>query len=521
MPLIDDNNRRVTVPKKKKKKRTTNPRGGSGSNGGQADRSSSRSKNWRKIILGGKAVRISQNYGNRNSGYSLGYHTGTDIGVASGTSVYMPEGGKVVSSGWGGAYGYTVVVKTKSGYYIRFAHMSKLSVSRGDTIKAGQYVGKSGNTGNSRGAHLHLEVMKPSSGGRFGAGNFVDPVNYLNTHSSATGTTGGGGGSGGSGGGGGGGGSSSTTTVIGGGGGGSTKVAFSKKEFYAALEAKFGSIDTLLALDKEAKLEGGKSIKWAIDEMVKKKVTDPSIALTYLNKTAWFRKYSEQITQRLVMEKSKKELAAREIKAKRSEIESFLNQTGVKLSDAGMQTMARNAWVFDWSNETLIDEIQKNGKATYEGGNIAAGLDTLEQYADDYGVSLSDAEIRQFRQDFLDNKGDQALRDTIQKRAAMTYKVFEKELLEGRSLKSMTGAYFDKAAQLLEVDPNTIDWEDPLFRGGKAFTQIDPKTGQPLIKPLWEFEKEIRKDSRWQQTDNAREAVMGTTGGILKQMGLI
>lgn len=526
MPADDGNGnpvpRRTTTPAKKKpapirrRRRTTGDRGATRTGAAKSGRTGP----WRNVLLGGRSVSVGTAYGVRGR-WSLGYHTGMDIRASMGTSLYVPEGGRVVSAGWGGAYGNTIVIKLKSGYYMRLAHLSHINVSKGQSLKAGQFVGKSGSTGNSTGPHLHLEIMKPGSGGRFAAGNFVNPLSYLNSHTSAATPTGGSGDGGSSGGSSSGGSSSSTSSPYGGSNIGGTSVGFSKRDFYAWLEANFGNVQTLLALDKGSHLTGGRSLRWAIDQMVKKKITDPDVALTYLNKTAWFKKYSADISARLVMEKQKPKLAKDEIAQKRSELATYLNQAGVVLSSAALNQMARNAWAYGWTNDTIIDQIQRGGKATFSGGNIAAGVDTLEQYANDFGVNLTDAEVRQFRQDFLDNKGDQGLRDAIQKRAAATYTVFADQLESGRSLKSLTSAYFDKAAQLLELDPNQIEWDDPLFVGGKAFTDVDPKTGRPMLKGLWDFEKEVRKDSRWQETQNARDSVIGTTGGILKQMGLM
>ena len=69
--------------------------------------------------------------------------------------------GVVVHSGWKeDGFGYSVVIKDKrTGLFILYGHNSKNIVKEGQTVKAGQVIGKVGDTGASRGAHLHFQVM--------------------------------------------------------------------------------------------------------------------------------------------------------------------------------------------------------------------------------------------------------------------------------------------------------------------------------------------------------------------------
>ncbi|MEU1038039.1 transglycosylase family protein [Streptomyces sp. NPDC005551] len=108
------------------------------------------------------------------SSWSKGYHTGVDFPVATGTSVRSVGAGQVVSAGWGGSYGYQVVIRHADGRYSQYAHLSAISVRGGQSVTAGQRIGRSGSTGNSTGPHLHFEVRTGP-----GFGSDVDPVAYL------------------------------------------------------------------------------------------------------------------------------------------------------------------------------------------------------------------------------------------------------------------------------------------------------------------------------------------------------
>ncbi|MFC5212607.1 transglycosylase family protein [Streptomyces coerulescens] len=106
--------------------------------------------------------------------WSKGYHTGVDFAVPTGTSVKSVGSGQVVSAGWEGSFGYQVVIRHADGRYTQYAHLSAISVRDGQSVGAGQRIGRSGSTGNSTGPHLHFEVR---TGPGFGAD--IDPVAYL------------------------------------------------------------------------------------------------------------------------------------------------------------------------------------------------------------------------------------------------------------------------------------------------------------------------------------------------------
>ncbi|WP_282088490.1 transglycosylase family protein [Streptomyces tendae] len=113
-------------------------------------------------------------YHQAGSSWSKGYHTGVDFPVPTGTSVKSVAAGRVVSAGWGGSYGYQVVVRHADGRYSQYAHLSAISVKNGQSVGVGQRLGRSGSTGNVTGPHLHFEVRTGP-----GFGSDVDPVAYL------------------------------------------------------------------------------------------------------------------------------------------------------------------------------------------------------------------------------------------------------------------------------------------------------------------------------------------------------
>jgi murein DD-endopeptidase MepM/ murein hydrolase activator NlpD len=85
-------------------------------------------------------------------------HTGLDFRGDSGEAIRVTAGGTVVSAGWSGGYGRMIEVDHGNGLSTRYGHLSEIEVKVGQTVKAGQTVGRMGSTGRSTGPHLHYET---------------------------------------------------------------------------------------------------------------------------------------------------------------------------------------------------------------------------------------------------------------------------------------------------------------------------------------------------------------------------
>lgn len=112
---------------------------------------------------------------------TMGGHSGLDITAPQGTPVKAAAAGTVVSmNSSGGAYGLHVVVKHGEGLYTLYAHLSRISVSVGQSVGAGGVVGNVGSTGTSSGPHLHFEVRNHPTA--FTLGTFLNPLTWLRSH---------------------------------------------------------------------------------------------------------------------------------------------------------------------------------------------------------------------------------------------------------------------------------------------------------------------------------------------------
>jgi murein DD-endopeptidase MepM/ murein hydrolase activator NlpD len=102
-------------------------------------------------------------------------HTGTDFAAPIGTPIHSVMKGVVIFANWAGPYGRQVQVRHEDGTVTWYNHMSKFSVSVGETVYAGDQVGAVGMTGNTTGPHLHFEVHPDG-------GDAIDPMPWLRDH---------------------------------------------------------------------------------------------------------------------------------------------------------------------------------------------------------------------------------------------------------------------------------------------------------------------------------------------------
>lgn len=102
-------------------------------------------------------------------------HTGLDFAAPIGTRIGTVMKGVVIFADWAGPYGRQVQVRHEDGTVTWYNHMSKFSVSVGQSLMAGDQVGAVGMTGNTTGPHLHFEVHPDG-------GPAIDPAPWLRNH---------------------------------------------------------------------------------------------------------------------------------------------------------------------------------------------------------------------------------------------------------------------------------------------------------------------------------------------------
>lgn len=98
-------------------------------------------------------------------------HEGIDLDAKRGDDVVAAASGVVIEAGRSGSYGNVVVIRHGSAYTTHYAHLQRIRVREGQTVRSGQVIGTAGDSGVATGIHLHFEIRQN--------GTPLDPQRYI------------------------------------------------------------------------------------------------------------------------------------------------------------------------------------------------------------------------------------------------------------------------------------------------------------------------------------------------------
>ena len=199
------------------------------------------------------------------------------------------------------------------------------------------------------------------------------------------------------------------------------------------------------------------------------------------------------------------------------------------LSDALMQevvdvylTQGMGAPGQEYELQQYLFDLDEQGRldvADGYGGDIDANSQLLRQaalangitYNDEYfvsagksiasGLSQSDMWLKQIRSD-----------------AASKFPVFAEQIQAGVNVNDLASPYIRSMAQTFQLNPATITLDDPTILS--ALTNYDDK-GRPYATDLGSFQRQLRKDPRWMETDEAQNQITGLTARVMQMFGLM
>ena len=143
----------------------------------------------------------------------------------------------------------------------------------------------------------------------------------------------------------------------------------------------------------------------------------------------------------------------------------------------------------------------------------------IKNFATDNGLRLSDSAATSYANSIVagtidENTAFNALRES----AAEAFPALADKIKAGINLSTLADPYIQSMSSILEIPDTGIDLFDPKVRNALAYTLPDGKVG---TKSIYEFEKELRKDPRWQYTDNARNDAASVATTVLKDFGFM
>lgn len=265
------------------------------------------------------------------------------------------------------------------------------------------------------------------------------------------------------------------------------------------------------------------SLRKLFDKAVKNKYT-PEKFQAELRDTKWFKTHSQTELQFLVKRYGDPASANQELAQARTHVTQLGAQMGINWGGANakrLSTLAYNAAAKGWNDEQLRYEIGKYISFSGDTWNGQAGeeQENLHEYAYNMGVKMSSSWYDSAARAIVrGTSSEQAYMSQIRKQAKALFPNWSKQIDAGQTVADLANPYISTMSQILELAPGSINLFDPTVT--KALQYKDPSTGTNTVKPLWQFESDLRNDPRWKKTQNAQNTMMQTTHQILADFGL-
>ena len=164
------------------------------------------------------------------------------------------------------------------------------------------------------------------------------------------------------------------------------------------------------------------------------------------------------------------------------------------------------------------------------GGTLGSTVDALKSYASQMGVASQYLTSGQTAPgtDYFANaasgvqKGNTTLEEQqnyIKQQAIAMYAPFAQRIKEGQTVQALASPYLNAAANLLEVDPSTIDLGATTGLGASVTKALQGDGTTPMS--LDAFTTSVKQNPQWLQTTNARNSLMDTANTLLRNFGLV
>ena len=192
--------------------------------------------------------------------------------------------------------------------------------------------------------------------------------------------------------------------------------------------------------------------------------------------------------------------------------------TGKVIDNTSMvQGIAMEAIQNGWSDAQLQEHLATKSEVIFTGGGaVGSYVDQLKSQALKYGVTLDKNQLSYMQRDLLnpaDGKDAQYYLNSIKQQSIDANPWFAASLKEGRTLYDVTSTYRNQMANLLEIAPENITWND-------LMNKVVNKE-KNAANTFADFTKSVKQDPLWQYTRNAKETYSNMAVDLMKQFGFM
>lgn len=251
----------------------------------------------------------------------------------------------------------------------------------------------------------------------------------------------------------------------------------------------------------------------------------PQMFVAKLRNTKWFKKHSADVRNAIMQKASDPATYKANVEKMKASVRDTWGKTfgSSTLVEGNLNKWAETAFRMGWSEEQLMDHMssglnfQKLLASGALGGTAAETEAQLDQLTSNYGINVgSNWKAAQVKRILTGGGTIGGVQDQVRELAKQQYGAFSDQLDSGKTMAEIADPYMQIQSQLLE-NPD-VDLKSSLIQ--KALTMKDAK-GKPAAMNLTDFANNVRKDTRWQYTANAKQDVANATSQLLQNWGLM
>jgi hypothetical protein len=299
------------------------------------------------------------------------------------------------------------------------------------------------------------------------------------------------------------------------------KVKVGSSQWQTIIQQEFGSLWDVYNDNADVKKVIDKSVTegWYNDQL---KLTES------LRNTNWFRATQSSARQYKIQQSTDPATIEDNINKTIAGIRAESNNAGVVLADTTLRMLAENKLKYGWNDLQTTNAIGSEAVATANRGGAQGMADlrkgstgtNLRMIADDYGIKPTDTMLDQWVTEIMQGtKTDVQFTDLMKQQASAQYRSLAPLIEKGQTVKNATMMYSNSAQAVLGTDPNTIDWSQDKWN--RALNYQDPKTGEYRQMDSWEWNRYLRQQPEWQNTDDAKSIYRNAAFSLAQAFGKV
>lgn len=213
------------------------------------------------------------------------------------------------------------------------------------------------------------------------------------------------------------------------------------------------------------------------------------------------------------------------IKNAATKVDLLIKQMGLQVQTGSrLDSLARHFLVNNYDDETIRRWLALNlqtavGERGHVAGQAAELREHMLQVSTNYGQAVTSDYLMRYLQKI--QAGDYTLEgfeSLMQARAKAAFPQFAAQFDSGMTLRDVADPYISTMANTLEISETEVELTDPFVRKALSQRQQDGSMGS---MPLYEFERQLKNDPRWDKTKQAREQAFDTIAQVGRDFGFL